>query len=76
MPVLTSQALLTPYPEEGELVLALVGEDHMDTPTPVLMLVFPTRCGLGGVDAEAAGVAGAAGAGLRHTSTSSGKNIN
>ena len=41
----------------------------MDTLMLVLMLVFPTRCGLGGVDVEVAGVAGAAGAGLRHTNT-------
>ena len=42
----------------------------------ILMLVFPTRCGLGGVDVEVAGVVGVAGAGLRHTNTPGGKTIN
>jgi len=54
--VLVVQASLTPYLEEGGLVLASVGEDRMDTPT----LVFLTRRGLGGVGGvvvvDAAGV--------------------
>ena len=33
MPALVSQASLTPYLGEDGLVLAPVGEDHMDTPT-------------------------------------------
>jgi len=31
--VLDDQASPTQYPEEGGLVLVLVGEGHMDTPT-------------------------------------------
>jgi len=38
--VLASQALPTPYLEEGGLVLALVGESHMDTPTQAGVAVW------------------------------------
>jgi len=72
--VLASQASLTPYPEEDGLVS--VEQDHMDT----LMLVFPTRHCLGGVDGEAAGVAagvvGSAGAGLHPIGTPGIRTIN
>ena len=70
MLVLASQASLILYPEEGGLVS--VEQDHMDT----LMLVFPTRHCLGGVDGEAAGVVGAAGAGLHPIDTHGDRNIN
>ncbi len=63
MPVLADQASPTPSLEEDGLGLALVEAGHMDTPTPVLMLVFPTQFGRGGVAVEVAGVVGAAGAG-------------
>ena len=74
MPVLASRVLLTRYLEEGGLVLALVGEDHMDTPTLVAMgqlLLTP-----GGVVAEVAGAEDVAGAGMHPTRPLGGKSMN
>ena len=72
MPVLASQALLTPSLEEGGL--ALVGEDHTDTPTSVAMeqlLLTP-----GGVAAEVAGAEDVDGAGLHPIGPPAGKSMN
>ena len=74
MPVLASQALLTRYLEEGGLVLALVGEDHMDTPVSVAtgqLLLTP-----GGVAVEVAGAEDVAGAGLHPIDTRGGRTMN
>ena len=67
MPVLASQASLTPYLEEDGLVLALVGEDHMDTPTLAGMEPLPLTV---------AGVVASAGASLRPIGNPSGRPIN
>ena len=72
MSVLASQALLIPYQEESGLILASVGEVYMGTPT----LVLTIRCGHGEVAGVAAGVVGAAGAGLHLIGTSGGRTTN
>jgi len=41
----------------------------------ILTLVSPTRCGLGGVDGEVAGVVGVAGVGLHLIGTPGGRTI-
>ena len=64
MPVLANQASLTPYLEEAGLVLAPVGGDHTDTPTPV---------GMEPPSLTVVWVVGSAGAGLHPTGIPGGR---